>query len=459
VTSTLPPPDLARHVAGLRAAASFEPATAEDLAQHLGDLYRAVYDTDLGAFDAANVKASAGAIVTALFDLRAEIRDRIPGWHARGLVSRDVQKALRDCFRALRYASDIVGELGIGFERLTPDSPPMQAFTGTHFNTLVHRDVDTGEPLPFRSGDVMMVRGVRHNSAAIARIGDVDSQFSHLALVYVDDGGGHWLIEALIEDGAVVTPLEEALNHGLGRAMLFRARDPELAQRAAKLMHDHVQETLQPGRQRILYDFSMLLKSYRRLFCSKLVRQAYDTASAGSVLLPTYRTQFVENRDFYRRIGVKAKETFAPGDMEIEPNFDLVAEWQDYRVTPRLRLQDMVMTKMFEWMERGNWRFKDDLPIFLVGLLGRFAASLSDRAKALLADVIPKVPINMRRRTIATIAMLQKTAEPLLEALEARERESIELTGHPQHPRDVLTWLETARKNSGGRLGYLTGPV
>ncbi len=29
MTSTLPPPDLARHVAGLRAAASFEPATAE----------------------------------------------------------------------------------------------------------------------------------------------------------------------------------------------------------------------------------------------------------------------------------------------------------------------------------------------------------------------------------------------------------------------------------------------
>ena len=117
------------------------------------------------------------------------------------------------------------------------------------------------------------------------------------------------------------------------------------------------------------------------------------------------------------------------------------------------------MTKLFQWMEHDNWRFKDDLPIFLVSVFGRLAANLSDRAKALLSDVVPKIPANMRRRTIATIAMLHKTAEPLLTALEERERESIALTGRPQHPRDVLAWLEAQRRNSGGRIGYLAGPV
>ena len=58
------------------------------------------------------------------------------------------------------------------------------------------------------------------------------------------------------------------------------------------------------------------------------------------------------NRDFFDRIGVTAEQTFAPGDIDLDPRFDLVAEWQDYRLTSTLRLQDMLMTKLLEWMER-----------------------------------------------------------------------------------------------------------
>lgn len=455
----LPPADLGHHIAALEALAAPEPATPDALVEQLNAIYRAVYDTDLSAFDPNAVRRDAALFIMRLFDLRTALRDRIPRQHGEGLLTRAAEKALRDCFRALRYAGDIIGELAIGFERLPHDGETLRAFTGTNCNTLVHRDIDTGRPLPFRSGDVLLVRGMRHNSAAIARIGDVDSQFSHVGLVYVDPDGGHWIIEALIEDGAVINPLAKTLDHGLGRAMLFRARDPELAARAAALMYEQVSRSHAPGNRRILYDFSMLLRNYRRLFCAKLVREAYDKASGGKLQLPTFRTHFAQNRDFYRRIGVKAKDTFAPGDMEVEPHFDFVAEWQDYRVTPRLRLQDMVMTKMFEWMERDNWRFKDDWPVFLIGLFGRLSAHMSERVKDMLVDIIPKIPINMRRRTIATIAMLHETAEPLLTALEAREAESIALTGRPQHPRDVLAWLEAQKRNSGGRIGYLTGPV
>ena len=53
-----------------------------------------------------------------------------------------------------------------------------------------------------------MMRGMHHNSAAIARIGDVDSQFSHLAIVHTDDGGKQWVVEALIEEGSVIHSLE-----------------------------------------------------------------------------------------------------------------------------------------------------------------------------------------------------------------------------------------------------------
>ena len=53
---------------------------------------------------------------------------------------------------------------------------------------------------------MLLVRGMLHNSAAVARVGDVDTQFSHMALVHVDRDGRHWAIESLIEEGAVVAP-------------------------------------------------------------------------------------------------------------------------------------------------------------------------------------------------------------------------------------------------------------
>ena len=87
------------------------------------------------------------------------------------------------------------------------------------------------------------------------------------------------------------TRFDDVLDHGLGRALLFRHRDPLLAHRAALFIHDRVRRTYRTWGRHIYYDFSMRLRSYRRLFCSKLVRQAYDAASRGEVLLPTYPTR------------------------------------------------------------------------------------------------------------------------------------------------------------------------
>ena len=65
----------------------------------------------------------------------------------------------------------------------------------------------------------------------------------------------------------------------------------------------------------------MELAGDKELFCSKLVRKAFALASDQKVLLPTFSTRFdMKNRDFVERIGVTAKETFAPADIELEPS-------------------------------------------------------------------------------------------------------------------------------------------
>lgn len=444
---------------GARVTAVADRALADgaDLAKSLHDLYVAIVSLDLTGRDMEAVKRSAPATINGLFEMRMRIADRIPQWHERGLVTRPVQKALRDAFRVSRYAADMLGEVVGGNQRLPEGSEPQKAFSGGGLTTLVHPD-HRAEGVMFRTGDVLLVRGRHHNSAAIARIGDVDSQFSHLGIVYVEPDGKAWVVESLIEEGATINTLDHALSHGLGRAVLYRHNNAARAEAAAAMICSHIRKTKLGKLPHIPYDFSMRLEGYKELFCSKLVRQAYDEGSAGTYMLPTFKSHLeMENSDFFRRIGVKAVETFAPGDIEIEPGFDLVAEWQDYRVTSALRLQDMIMTKIFEWMETHGYKFHEDFLMVLIGIFGRLSGRFSDAVKDLLADIVPKVPANMSRRTIQTVAMLHKTAEPILARLVAIEDAHIAKAGHPLHPRDVFALLEQMRERSGGQIGYLSG--
>jgi len=457
---TAPQARLQDDLAAVEAMLARPAATAKELADNLEQVYGAVFNVSLDRYDLTDVAQHAPELMRAIFALRLAVRERVADWHQRGFMSLSVQQALRNVLRIARYATDMLGELNSGYVQLKEGEPTLRAFRGTDVNTLVNPAFATGEDLPFRSGDLLLMRGMHHNSAAIARIGDVDSQFSHIAIVHTDENGVQWVVESLIEEGAIINPLDATLHHGLGRCIVFRHRDADLARRAAAAAYELVRRSRAPGGKRIWYDFTMELKGEKELFCSKLVRLAFARASDGAVLLPTFTTRFdMVNRDFVDRIGVTARETFAPGDIELESDFDVVAEWQDYRVTSRLRLQDLLMDKLFWWMDEYGYKFREDFPIRLIGLFGRASSRLSDRAKQLVADVIPKVPPNMKRSAIQAVAMLHQTAQPLLEELMALERQSIAQRGHPMHAREVFDHLEEMRQQKGRRIGYLVGKV
>ncbi|MEM7619501.1 MAG: YiiX/YebB-like N1pC/P60 family cysteine hydrolase [Pseudomonadota bacterium] len=436
--------------------ASLPVENSQQLIQNLTEIYRIVYHIDFSVYDVDKVRHSAPKMVKAVFNLRLKLHDQIPHWNTRGILSLNAQKALRSVFRVLRYTVDILGELVIGFTRLEDHEASYRAFTGHPLCTLFHPSFDHEEEVKFCTGDVLLVRGSLHNSAAIARIGDMDSQFSHISIIHKDLAGKFWVIESLIERGAVISPLDEALDHGLARAILLRHKNKSLAKDAAQMIYNRVMLSQTGKTVPIPYDFSMKLDGYDQLYCSKLIRQAFDEASGGKVKLPTFMTQLdMKNRDFLNRIGVTAKKTFAPGDMEIEPTFDIVAEWRDYRQTSHLRLQDMIMTKFFEWMDAYNYKFKEDMLMHLIGVFGKASSYLSKSAKSLLDDLMPSVPSHMSRRTISTIAMLYSSGEEVLGALKQLEHESIAKTGRPLHPRDIFEHLEYIRQTSDGRLGYL----
>lgn len=427
------------------------------LARNLQFIYERASKARFADYDVVGVARAAPSLIYRLFDLRVGLRNHLGHYEMLGLMTPEVAQAFRDVFRVLRYVSDMVGEVTTGHPRTSEGGYLLRGFTGTDTNTLVNYDFyRSGAAHHFRSGDVILVRGTAHNSAAIARIGDVDSQFSHLGIVYIDPAGDHWMVESLIEDGATITPLAKALDHNIVRAVLYRHRDADLAARAAKYIFDYVAASRSKGGKRILYDFSMRTDDTRNLFCSKLVRLAYERGSFGTFVLPTYPTHIArKNRDFLDRVGVATDLTFAPADIDMESGFDLVAEWQDYRETAGIRLQDFTMDKLFEWMEKYNYRFEETAAIRLVSMLGRFSAHFSDSAKEILSSVFPRVPLNMPRRTVAVVAMLHKTAEPIYRELMKLNQESVADTGIPLHGLDAMAALESIREREGDRIGYL----
>jgi hypothetical protein len=427
------------------------------LVRNLSAIYERGANARFTDYDVATIAKAAPEVMYRLFDLRTGLRNHLAHYGMLGLMTREATQGFRDVFRVLRYVSDMLGEIASGHQPSGHDAAPLRAFTGTD-NTLVNYGFyKKGAALNFQSGDVILMRGRAHNSAAIARIGDVDSQFSHVGIVHIDDNGDHWMVESLIEDGAVITPLGKALEHGLVRAVLYRNRDADLAARAAKCIFDHVAASRSRRGKRILYDFSMCPDNgSRNLFCSKLVRLAYKQASDGAYLLPTYPTRIaMNNRDFLDRIGVETESTFAPADIDMEPGFDLVAEWQDYRETANIRLQDFTMDKLFEWMERYNYRFDETATIKLVSMLGRFSSYLSGTAKEILASAFPRVPRNMPRKTVAAVAMLHRTAEPIYHELQRLNRETVTETGVPMHGAEIFAALDKIRERDGSRIGYL----
>ena len=456
MSEKLKPADLNADLDRLDALVLAPANTADELLERLQTAYRLLAEVDFAAYDMGEIDRHVPALIHHFFHTRISLRDQLRGWQQAGILNGQVQAALRNLFRAMRYGADMLGEIGIGFRRMPENARPLQAFTGHNLNTLINPRFDEKRDLPFRSGDILLVRGRRHNSAAIARIGDIDSQYSHLGIIYIDPKGLHWLVEVLIEEGGIVKPLGEQLRHDLGRAIVLRHSDAALAQRAAFIAYEHIKESERRYGKPILYDFSMQTEGYKRLFCSKLIRMAFEKASEGEVVLPTFPTRLsMVNRDFFNRIGVTADVTFAPGDIELEPDFDIVAEWQDYRTTASLRHQDMVMDKLFEWMDTHNLKFKESFLINIVSRGGLVAAGFSDTIKSMIADVVPKVPPHMPRRTIATIIMLHRTADPIMHELERVERERIDLFGHPLHPREIAEYLERLRERTGGEIGYL----
>ena len=69
-------------------------------------------------------------------------------------------------------------------------------------------------------------------------------------------------------------------------------------------------------------------------------------------VLPVGKNSLVE------MLGIKDPEVFAPADVEADPQLEIIAEWRDYSQIENSRIHDVILTKMFQWMETGGYKLK-----------------------------------------------------------------------------------------------------
>ena len=164
-------------------------------------------------------------------------------------------------------------------------------------------------------------------------------------------------------------PIEDLLNGKSVRIAFFRFQDPEIAECAAERARGDAVEAGR-GVERVFYDYPNDMDDHGRIFCAELIRAKFEECAReqGKAMAPVPMFPSVfgkRNRSLLNAMGIKSERTFQPGDLEVDPRFELYAEWRDFRKLKKNRHLDAILTKIFEWMDEedynihvgGSWRF------------------------------------------------------------------------------------------------------
>ncbi|MBO9667495.1 MAG: hypothetical protein J7501_11870 [Bdellovibrio sp.] len=257
-------------------------------------------------------------------------------------------------------------------------------------------------------GDVLLIRGKSYVSAMIARIGDEEGNFSHMAIVAEDDHGALFIVESLIQYGVVVTPLEQWRKTPDARVALFRQPDMALAHKAASISYAW-------GQKHAEYDFAMDDNDYDKVFCAEVIRYAYDKASDGKLMVPLYRSHVTKFKGgaYPKSLGVTSDSLFAPYDIEVDPRFDLVAEWKYFPLLRQVRMQDSVFQSIYAWMPGLNYSFYPNWWITTQAYIGK-----SIRYLGFMSDEFPTYMPIQTMESVLQFETVSKALEANLQKIE-----------------------------------------
>ena len=206
------------------------------------------------------------------------------------------------------------------------------------------------------SGDLLVSRGGAEVSAFISRGNDYPGNFSHVALVYIDEVTLEpFLVEAHIEKGVAIASVDEYLKDKKLRFMVMRPRkdleqlreNPMLPHQAALFMYNESKA------RHIPYDFKMNYLDPSAMFCSEVGSYAYK--NFGIHLWEMTSTISSDGIvDWLHDFGVEHFVTEMPSDLEYDQMLSVVAEWRDRETLFKDHLDNAVMDALIGQANAGE---------------------------------------------------------------------------------------------------------
>lgn len=253
---------------------------------------------------------------------------------------------MKNSLEDFRGYEELLGEQINNFQSNSVDSKSADAFSTPYF---LNPKFDN---LEFKSGDVLVLRGMSALNALVSNLTDTPSSCSHSLIVYIDASQKKWAVEALIDSGVIAHPLEEIFTEGVPRVMVYRQKDAVLSAKAAEL----ASTLAQPDKdgKKLGYDMNLNMMDYSAVYCSELIRMVYDLSSNHALVLPSFPSSIggkFANIQKALKLNVGKFSVYAPLDIDLENSFDLVAEWRDYNSTVNYRIKDQIVKAVLVWLE------------------------------------------------------------------------------------------------------------
>jgi hypothetical protein len=369
-------------------------------------------------------------------------------FYQKGSLSRECSDALRRTLWSIRSTEDTIHD---DYYRNYKDSVKFPDNSFEAGNLHVRRNPLFSQAdlkTELKSGDIILSRGNAYTSSAISNLGEFDTQFSHLSVVYRDPTGELWTVEAHIEVGSFVRPLQDHIDDKNFRAMIYRFDNEEIAAKAAEFIFHKVKKASDTTGN-ILYDFGFDMEESKQLFCSEVASYSFDVASDGKVKIPMFRSSLIKRKvDFVRLLELKPDTSFIPADIEVDPRFTVVSEWRNAAKVRDNLEKDAILQSMFRWHDEHGYRLvqassKDSL-IF------RNIAWPLRRVPFLKKYFVDKLPLNMSRKLIGYFGVLNAVGELLQKKLSVADDKAVAERGLPLFRNEKFDFLDQVRVDDLG---------
>lgn len=422
--------------------------------RYLGKLEHSIDTLDLKKLPVNEVRNNAHRIADNSWKIRAALHARLSEF------DQDCVYQIQSSFRQFRFIEDYLLEMANNVKHLSPKDIDFQKqpvpMRDSSPDFYVTRTTDAGEGLQFEDGDVLVTRGVSFLSGMIARLGSRATQFSHIVFVHKDSdkkvnfvsprpADDLMTIESYVGVGVAFYDFNFALKNENARILWLRAKDKGLAKKAANKISTLVRERLEANNP-IKYDYELNFDDPTTMSCAEVSQVAYEMASDGKFKIPYYPNEISGAESLVSRLKMAPGATYEPGDMEIDPRFELMGEFQDLRLTRDSRQKDAIMSEVFRWMNDYDYQLVDSMKSKMAGgviwkVRRTFMWPLVKKMLK-LDDFSKEIPSNM----LSTVTLVNDIGEIMVTEMKAQDKAFEEKHGMPMSASDMAQALEKLRQ-------------